>query len=140
MSKFAPLAIATVALMGCAAALAQDKAPPPGPPPQPAQAGPPPMPKPLTLADRPNATGGEKLYIVKCAMCHGPNGMGQGLLAREGKQPDLEKRGDLKKPYIVFAARHGIGNMPAIPPGEVSDKDLAAIADYLAAGPHGDAK
>ena len=131
MKTILPIAVASIALVGCAVAAAQDKAPPPGPPP---------MPKPLTLVDRPDATGGEKLYVVKCAMCHGPNGMGQGLLAREGKQPDLEKRGDLKKAYIVFAARHGVGNMPAIPPGEVSDADLNAIADYLAAGPHGAAK
>ena len=131
MRRIAPITVAALALMGCAAALAQDKAPPPGPPP---------MPKPLTLVDRPDATGGEKLYVEKCAMCHGPNGMGQGLLARQGKQPDLEKRGDLRRPYIVYAARNGVGNMPAIPPGEVSDADLNAIADYLAAGPHGEAK
>jgi mono/diheme cytochrome c family protein len=128
MSRHAIAFAALGGLLLAGAALAQDKTPP---------SGPPPMPKPLTLVDRPNATGGEKLYIVKCAMCHGPNGMGQGLLARQGKQPDLEKRGDLKKPYIIFAARNGIGNMPAIPRGEVSDADLAAIADYLAAGPHG---
>ena len=29
------------------------------------------------------------------------------------------------------AARIGIGNMPAIPRGEASDSELAAIADYL---------
>jgi mono/diheme cytochrome c family protein len=131
MRNIAATALASLALMGCAAALAQDKAPPPGPPP---------MPKPLTLVDRPNATGGEKLYVEHCAMCHGPNGMGQGLLAREGKQPDLEMRGDLRKPYIVFAVRSGVGNMPQVPPGEVSDADLAEIADYLAAGPHGEVK
>jgi mono/diheme cytochrome c family protein len=36
----------------------------------------------------------------------------------------------------VVAARQCIGNMPAIPRGEVSDDELKAIADYLAAGPH----
>lgn len=93
------------------------------------------MPKPITLVDRPNATGGEKLYVEKCAMCHAPNGMGFGLLARRVKEPNLEKRSDLKKPYITLAVRTGIGNMPALPRGEVSDEQLAAIADYLAAGP-----
>ena len=42
--------------------------------------------------------------------------------------------------YVIMAARRGIGNMPAIPRGEVSDADLKQIADYLAAGPHGAAK
>ena len=116
MSKYALLALATLGLAGVA--MAQG------------------MPKPTTLVDRPNATGGEKLYVEKCAMCHAPNGMGFGLLARRGKEPNLEKRGDLKKPYITLAVRTGIGNMPALPRGEVSDEQLAAIADYLAAGPH----
>ena len=46
-------------------------------------AGPPPgMPKPETLSSRPAATRGEALYVQHCAMCHGPNGMGTGLLGR----------------------------------------------------------
>lgn len=111
-------------------AIAQDKAPAP----------PPGMPKPVTLVDRPNATGGEKLYVEHCAMCHAPNGMGSGLLGRRIDQPDLEKRDNLVAPYLILAARRGIGNMPAIPRGEVSDEELQQIADYLAAGPHGAAQ
>jgi mono/diheme cytochrome c family protein len=99
--------------------------------------GPAPMPEPVTLADRPDAGPGERLYIEKCIMCHGPNGMGQGLLARRGIEPDLEKRDNLAKNYVILAARQGIGNMPAIPRGEVSDEQMALIAEYLAAGPHG---
>jgi mono/diheme cytochrome c family protein len=98
------------------------------------------MPDPLTMVQRPDATGGEKLYIVKCAMCHGPNGMGQGLLGRRLDEPDLEMRDDLTSDYVIQAARMGIGNMPAIPRGEVSDEQLGEIADYLSAGPHGDAQ
>ena len=100
--------------------------------------GPPPMPKPVTLVDRPNATGGEALYVEFCAMCHAPNGMGHGLLGRRIDTPDLEKRDNLPAQYVVLAARQGIGNMPAVPRGEVSDAELQAIADYLAAGPHGE--
>jgi len=100
------------------------------------QGGPPPMPKPLTVASRPNATGGEKLYLEKCAMCHGPNGMGTGLIARRSDVPLLEKRDDITPDFVIQAARMGIGNMPAIPRGEVSDAQLKEIADYLAAGPH----
>ncbi|MEN7537792.1 c-type cytochrome [Aurantiacibacter flavus] len=103
----------------------------PGPPP-------PNMQGPITLVDRPDATEGEALYVEKCIMCHGPVGMGTGLLARKGRSPaELEKRGDLAAAFVVLAARNGIGNMPAVPRGEVSDEQLQEIADYLAAGPHG---
>ena len=94
------------------------------------------MPKPTTLVDRPNATGGEKLFVEHCAMCHGPNGMGTGLLGRRVQPALLEQRNNLAAQYVIMAARRGIGNMPAITRGEVSDADLKQIADYLAAGPH----
>jgi mono/diheme cytochrome c family protein len=99
-----------------------------------AQGGPPP--KPETANSRPNATGGEALYVQHCAMCHGANGMGTGLLGRRMDTPLLEKRKGLGARYVITAARAGIGNMPAITRGEVSDAELQAIAEYLAAGPH----
>ena len=120
MSRFAVIGLAALGLAGVA--IAQG------------------MPKPTTLVDRPSATGGEKLYVEHCAMCHGPNGMGTGLLGRRVQPALLEQRGNLAAPYVIMAARRGIGNMPQIPRGEVSDADLKAIADYLAAGPHGAAK
>lgn len=94
------------------------------------------MPKPTTLVDRPNATGGQRLYVEKCAMCHGPNGMGTGLLGRRVQPALLEQRSGLTAQYVIMAARRGIGNMPPVPRGEVSDAELKRIADYLAAGPH----
>lgn len=104
---------------------------------QPAQrGGVAPMPKPVTESSRPNATGGEKAYLDKCAMCHAPPGMGVGLLARRTDQPNLELRDNLTAEYVIAYARNGIGNMPAIPRAEVSDAEMKAIADYLAAGPH----
>jgi mono/diheme cytochrome c family protein len=98
--------------------------------------GPPPAPRPTTLASRPDATGGEALYVEHCASCHAPNGMGTGLLGRRVQPALLEARDNLPAAYVVVAARQGIGNMPAIPRGEVSDEELRAIAEYLAAGPH----
>ena len=127
-----------IAALASGAALAQGQqtdAAPAQPPP-----GPPPMPKPVTLVDRPEAAGGEALYVEFCAMCHASNGMGHGLLGRRMDTPDLEKRDNLPAQYVVLAARQGIGNMPAIPRGEVSDAELQAIAEYLAAGPHGGAR
>ena len=101
--------------------------------------GPGAMPPPVTLSSRPDATGGEALYIDKCIMCHGVNGMGTGLLARTRDVALLEARDNLPAQFVIVAARQGIGNMPAIPRGEVSDEEMQAIADYLAAGPHLDA-
>ena len=93
--------------------------------------GPPPMPAPETVSSRPNAGPGERLYLDKCAMCHGPAGMGTGLLARRTEQPLLEKRTDLTPEFVIQAVRMGIGNMPAIPRGEASNAELKQIADYL---------
>jgi mono/diheme cytochrome c family protein len=98
--------------------------------------GPPPAPKPITLASRSGVAGGEALYIEHCMSCHGPNGMGTGLLGRRVQPALLEARDNLAAQYVIVAARRGIGNMPPIPRGEVSDAELQAIADYLAAGPH----
>lgn len=130
MKKLALISTAAL-LAGCAGyAVAQDTD-------GEAQAGPPPMPQPVTMAQRPDATGGEALYVEYCAMCHTANGMGTGLLGRTREVALLEARDNLTAPFVMIAARQGIGNMPAIPRGEVSDEDLQAIADYLAAGPHG---
>lgn len=103
----------------------------------PGAGGPPPMPQPVTLADRPDATGGEKLFVEHCIMCHGAVGMGTGLLARRVENAELENRGDLQEDYVIQAVRMGIGNMPPVPRGEVTDGELQQIAQYLAADPHG---
>lgn len=140
---FAIGALGVLVLAGCAGlASAQNQsgaapevaAPAAAPP---AQRGGGAMPQPVTRNSRPNAAGGEVLYVEYCAMCHTANGMGTGLLARrERPEPLLERRGDLAAAFVILAARNGIGNMPAIPRGEVSDAQMQAIADYLAAGPH----
>ena len=62
--------------------------------------------------------------------------MGTGQLARRVPRALLEARDNLPAQYVILAVRNGIGNMPPLPRGEVSDADLKAIADYLAAGPH----
>jgi len=147
------LMAALLPLAGCMAAadagMEQPQAAPAGqvedaapaiPPPQTGEASSagtgPGMPQPLTLAQRPNATGGEALYVEHCASCHGPVGMGTGLLDRRLDVAMLEARDNLTAQYVMLVGRRGIGNMPAIPRGEVSDEQLQAIADYLAAGPH----
>jgi mono/diheme cytochrome c family protein len=90
----------------------------------------------LPLGARAAAPEGQQLYQHKCAMCHGPAGMGTGLLARRMKPEvaQLEKRDDLSAAYVERAARIGILNMPPITRGDVSDAQLALIARYLSKG------
>jgi mono/diheme cytochrome c family protein len=87
---------------------------------------------PAALQAEPPALNGKALFHEKCAMCHGAVGMGTGLLARRIQPPELTARTDLSVPFVVTFARLGIGNMPAITRGEVSDAELQAIAQYLA--------
>jgi cytochrome c5 len=92
-----------------------------------------------------NATGGaiqnrsshspaEALFVEKCGMCHREMGMGTVILARrmEPAKAMLEKRTDLAADFVIAAARSGVGNMPRMARGEVSDAQLKTIADYLA--------
>ena len=77
--------------------------------------------------------GGAALYKEKCGMCHLPGGMGVGILARR-MSPELallENRDDLQGPFIETVIRSGFGIMFPISRGEVSDKQLQAISDYL---------
>jgi mono/diheme cytochrome c family protein len=89
------------------------------------------------LADpaAPGALDGKALYHEKCHMCHGPVGMGTGLLQRRVQPAELAKRTNLTREQVIAVVRTGLGNMPALSRGEVSDPQLAAIADYLVTGP-----
>jgi cytochrome c553 len=85
------------------------------------------------MQDRMSRSADEALYVEKCSMCHRQMGMGTVILARRmnPKIARLEARNDLTADYITLAARQGIGNMPRINRGEVSDAQLARIAVYL---------
>jgi len=74
---------------------------------------------------------GQALFTEKCFMCHNKTGMGTGLLSRRVQPAELLLRKDLVPGFVIGAARAGIGNMPAISRGEVSDAQLAAIASFL---------
>jgi mono/diheme cytochrome c family protein len=85
------------------------------------------------MQDRTSRSADERLYVEKCSMCHRQMGMGTVILARrmDPKVARLEARDDLTADYVTAAARMGIGNMPRISRGEVSDAQLAQIARYL---------
>ena len=91
----------------------------------------------IAVAAPPPVASGAALFGEKCAMCHRGRGMGSVLLSRriDPAVADLEKRRDLERAVIVASVRAGIGNMPRIGRGEVSDTQLAAIAAYLEKGP-----
>ena len=86
------------------------------------------------IQDRTSHSGPEGLFVEKCGMCHRQMGMGTVILARrmEPAKAMLEKRNDLTAQYVVAAVRIGIGNMPRISRGEVSDSQLEVMAQYLA--------
>jgi cytochrome c5 len=88
------------------------------------------------LQDRSSSSPEEALYVEKCGMCHRQMGMGTVILARrmDPKVAMLEDRTDLTEELIIQVARTGIGNMPRIQRGEVSDEQLATVARYLAKG------
>ncbi len=88
------------------------------------------------MQDRSSHSPDEALFVEKCGMCHRQMGMGTVLLARRMAPAlaRLEARDDLTADYVTQAARQGIGNMPRIRRGEVSDAQMARIAAYLAKG------
>jgi len=88
------------------------------------------------MQDRSSHSPDEALFVEKCGMCHRQMGMGTVLLARRmvPALARLEARDDLTTEYVTQAARQGLGNMPRIARGEVSDAQLARIAAYLAKG------
>lgn len=83
-------------------------------------------------AAAPATLNGKALYHEKCYMCHGPGGMGTGLLERRVHPALLTQRTDLTTVRVIAVVRSGLGNMPPLSRGEVSDQQLAAIAAYLA--------
>lgn len=98
-------------------------------------------PRPLIVrADLP----GRVIFEQNCAVCHGA-GVGDdgarqlpgtaALAERyQGRLPgELELRRDLTAPVLVLFVRRGVGPMPAFREAELSDADITAIAEYLAA-------
>jgi mono/diheme cytochrome c family protein len=85
------------------------------------------------MQDRSSKSPAEALFVEKCGMCHRQMGMGTVILARrmEPSKAMLEARSDLIPDYVIQAARAGVGNMPRIQRGEVSDAQLQTIAKYL---------
>lgn len=70
-------------------------------------------------------------------MCHQSIGMAVGILSRrpaDASEGLLEERADLSAAFVQTVVRTGIMNMPRMPRAEVSDAELASIANYLSRG------
>ena len=131
--------IAIVAMVGMAAAVAAPPDPaaaPAGPPP-----GPPPyqMRAPLPAGDR-LAPGrdGAALFSNRCGACHLAGGMGTNMLTKlrmlAGQPPAsglLVNREDLTRSFVRTVVRTGVRAMPKLTRVEVTDAELAAIAQFL---------
>lgn len=81
--------------------------------------------------------GGKALFTARCGMCHQTIGMAVAILSRrpgDASKGLLEERTDLSAAFVRTVVRSGIINMPRIARGEVSDPDLARIANYLSRG------
>ena len=85
------------------------------------------------MQDRTSHSPEEALFVEKCGMCHRQMGMGTVILARrmDGNVAKLEARTDLQPELITVAVRRGLGNMPRIGRGELSDAQLARVTAHL---------
>ncbi|MEO0032751.1 MAG: hypothetical protein RIS94_2509 [Pseudomonadota bacterium] len=85
------------------------------------------------MQDRAANGPAQALFVEKCAMCHRQMGMGTVILSRRmpATQAMLEQRTDLTGDYVRTVVRTGMGNMPRISRGEVSDRQLDTIVGYL---------
>lgn len=91
---------------------------------------------PLPLSAAPDSAA---LYVQHCGACHdrGREHPGTARLAdRWPQQASLLDREALPAPFVRVIVRKGLNLMPPFRPGELSDEELQALAEYLDAGPH----
>jgi len=81
----------------------------------------------------PRQTQGQALFARTCVYCHDQRGWGtRDIGARLGTAKALiAQRNDLSDSYIRLVLRHGIGNMPAFTPTDLSTEQIEAIVAYL---------
>ena len=75
----------------------------------------------------PTLSEGQQLYLMNCAQCHNASGSG-GELSHGQVVPSLRSATETQ---IAEAARVGPRPMPTFGPGQLSDQQLSAIADYV---------
>ena len=78
---------------------------------------------------------GKKVYVDKCARCHGNSGKGDGRLAetfekKPGDYTDKNRMGEFTDAQLKKIAQEGKPPMPAYR-GRISDKDLDDVIAYI---------
>jgi (+)-pinoresinol hydroxylase len=90
-------------------------------------------PQSASLVEAQRSAGG-KIFDKWCRDCHTAGGPGSRALQRryQGAVPaDLEQRNNLSPEYVKLVVRRGMSFMPTFRKTEISDADLALVADYL---------
>jgi mono/diheme cytochrome c family protein len=67
---------------------------------------------------------GERVFMAHCHECHPGGEAGLGPALNNKPLPGF---------LVRYQVRHGLGAMPAFPPGEIDDGDLDALVVYLRA-------
>lgn len=80
---------------------------------------------------------GERLFGRKCAFCHIGPSTGKFMLGRRlpKDQAELPNRSDLEADYVKAVVRNGLVNMPPFTRVEITDAELAQVAEWLAHRP-----
>lgn len=89
------------------------------------------------FADDTGKSTGQVVYEHWCAPCHAPGMEHPGTMALQtkykGKIPAvLLDRTDITPAFIKYYVRHGVSIMPFFRKTEISDKQLDALANYMA--------
>ncbi|MCC7463857.1 MAG: cytochrome c [Gammaproteobacteria bacterium] len=76
---------------------------------------------------------GQSLFRATCSYCHAAGGWGTRELARRlgTERSVLLERTDLDPAYIRIVVRRGLNSMPAYTPTDLTERQIASIADYL---------
>jgi mono/diheme cytochrome c family protein len=79
---------------------------------------------------------GEAIYRDRCIYCHDRGGWATRVLAKRvpAAEAQLTSRKDLPAEYTRQVVRRGIGSMPAFTPTDLSDREIAVVAEWLAKG------
>ena len=78
-------------------------------------------------AECPTLSEGDQLFLLNCAQCHDASGAG-GMLSHGYVVPSL---GQATPTQIAEAVRVGPRPMPNFGPGQLTDQQVSAIADYV---------
>jgi mono/diheme cytochrome c family protein len=78
-------------------------------------------------------SGADRLFTVRCGLCHLPGGIGTLALAeRSGSQGGLLwNQAGLTEAHIETVVRTGVGGMPRFTRVELPDEEAQRIARYL---------